>query len=176
MLGEYRMNNYTKIFNDLLATNTKIYDRLEEILESTEDEKETDFIEMIKMLVAFQCDSFEELIESYQSNQHDELKNQSNAQIIKPDSNEFEIGKQVFKDKNQEKTIASVINQLCRASESLNGLVLLMDLSLQATNNSTVKGPALTKLVLEKLTNHSFDQIQNIKDDIIECSNALIDL
>lgn len=103
MLGEYTLNNYTKIFNDLLSTNTKIYDRLEEILESTEDEKETDFIEMIKMLVAFQCNSFEELIESYNSNQHDELKNQSNAQIIKPDSNEFEIGKQVFKDKNQEK-------------------------------------------------------------------------
>ena len=51
-----------------------------------------------------------------------------------------------------------------------------MDLSLQATNNSTVKGSALTKLVLEKLTNHSFDQIQNIRDDIIECSNVLVDL
>lgn len=170
------MNNYTKIFNDLLATNTKIYDRLEEILESTEDEKETDFIEMMKMLVAFQCDSFEELIESYNNNQHVELKNQSNAKIIKPDSNEFEIGKQAFKDKNQEKTIASVINQLCRVSDSLDGLVLLMDLSLQATNNSTVEGSALTNLLLEKLANHSFYQVQNIKDDIIECSDALVDL
>ena len=176
MLGEYTMNNYTKIFNDLLVTNTKIYDRLEEILESTEDEKMSDFIEMMQMLVAFQSNSFKELIESYQSNQHDELKNQSNAQIIKPDSNEFEIGKQVFKDKNQEKTIARVIDQLYRVSESLNGLALLMDLSKQATSNSTVKGSALAKLVLERLANHSYYQIQNINDDIIECLDALVEL